>query len=61
MDTNKQARMFYNSVKAIGERDELFFDMMRAGDVTKRDLRSLLATKPERYGRYAGYIDQLPE
>ncbi len=61
MDTNKQVRAFYNSVKAVGERDELFFEMMRAGDMTKRDLRALLARNPARYGRYAGYIDQLPE
>jgi hypothetical protein len=61
MDTNKQVRAFYNSVAAIGQRDELFFDMMRAGDITKRDLRALLARNPTRYGRYAGFIDQLPE
>ncbi|WP_395652455.1 hypothetical protein [Brevundimonas sp.] len=61
MGTNKQIRAFYNSVRAVGERDELFFEMVRAGDMTKRDLRALLARSPERYGRYAGYVEQLPE
>jgi hypothetical protein len=52
---------FYDSVRKIGERDELFMDMVRAGDMTQRDLKALIARNPGRYSRYAGYMPQLPD
>ena len=56
-----QSQLYYDSVRKIGERDELFMEMIRAGEMTRQDLSALIARNPARYDRYAGFLTSLPE
>lgn len=61
MDVSEQTRAYYASVRRNAERDELFSEMVRAGDMTKRDLSALIQRRPDRYSRYAGFMESLPD
>ena len=56
-----QAQMFYAQSHNIAAGGEVFCELVRAGEVSKCDLRALIVRRPARYARYAGFMDQLPE
>jgi hypothetical protein len=56
-----QLQIFYEVDRKIGERNELFMDMVRDGSMTNQQLEKLVARWPERYGGYAGFIGKLKD
>lgn len=56
-----QLQIFYEVDRKIGERNELFMDMVRDGSMTNQSLERLVARWPERYGSYAGFIGKLQD
>lgn len=56
-----QAQMYYAQVNNIAEGDSHFCELVKRGEVSKKDLSSLIARRPARYGRFAGFMDGLPD
>lgn len=56
-----QLQIFYEVDRKIGERNELFMDMVRDGSMTNQQLHKLVNRWPERYGCYAGFIGKLKD
>lgn len=56
-----QKQMFYQESRKIAEANELFSEMMRNGEMTKRDLTALIKRRPEKWSRFAGFMSRLPE
>lgn len=59
--TPTQAQRYYAAVRAQGEADRQFLDMVghQTNPLTNADLVALVARFPERWGRYAGWIGKL--
>lgn len=58
----KTQYQFYCEAEArSGRLNEAFADLMRNQDITRSELQALIAKRPEVYGRFAGYLDKLPQ
>lgn len=58
-----QEQMFYEESRKIGEMDELFMEMINdpVAPMTNSELKALIAKRPERYSRYAGFVGKLAD
>ena len=55
-----QIQMYYAAVRRGGELNELFLELVRDG-MTRDELQKLIDKRPERYGRFSGWLERLPE
>lgn len=55
-----QLQIFYRESRNIAEANELFSEMVKEG-MTKRELASLIAIRPQKWSRFAGFMDSLPD
>ena len=55
-----QIQMYYAAVRRDGELNELFLELVRDG-MTRDELQKLIDKRPERYGRFSGWLERLPE
>ncbi len=55
-----QIQMYYAAVRRDGELNELFLELVRDG-MTRDELQKLIDKRPERYGRFSGWLEKLPE
>jgi len=60
MSTPTQEQLYYQYVRRLGERDELFMELVRDG-LTRAELRRNIERRPSHWGRYAGFLKTLPE
>ena len=54
-----QLQIFYEEQLKIGERDRFMTDLIRDNDLTNQQLERLIKHRPDRYGRYEGFIGKL--
>jgi hypothetical protein len=54
-----QWQMYYASEKKSARLNEAFLDLVNDG-LTRKDLQTLIARRPEIYGRFEGWTDKLP-
>ena len=54
-----QIQMYYAAVRRDGELNELFLELVRDG-MTRDELQKLIDKRPERYGRFSGWLESLP-
>lgn len=54
-----QLQIFYEEQLKIGERDRFMMDLIRDNDLTNQHLERLIKHRPDRYGRYEGFIGKL--
>lgn len=57
MNASEQKQMYYGETAKISSRSSLMSDMIRCGDMSRSDLRKLIARRPEVYGVYQGIAD----
>lgn len=57
-----QKQMFEIERRKIADLNNAFMDMVRCAEnpMTREDLEALIAKRPKRYGRFAGFLDKLP-
>jgi hypothetical protein len=55
-----QLEIFYQESRNIAEANALFCEMVLNGDMTRRDLAALIARRPEKWERFAGFMESLP-
>ncbi len=55
-----QIQMYYAAVRRDGELNELFLELVRDG-MARDELQKLIDKRPERYGRFSGWLERLPE
>lgn len=58
-----QYQMCYDALTKAGAMDIAFMDIVndKTNPMTNDDLRALIARRPERYGKYAGFIGKLAD
>lgn len=54
-----QPQIYYEEQRAIGERDRFMMDLIHDNDLTNQQLERLIKHRPDRYGRYEGFIGKL--
>ena len=54
-----QLQIFYEEQLKIGERDRFMMDLILDNDLTNQQLERLIKHRPDRYGRYEGFIGKL--
>jgi hypothetical protein len=54
-----QLQMFYTEHKKIAECNELFLEL--AKDMTKSELQKLIEKRPSLWGKYANWLNVLPD
>ncbi len=57
MNVSEQKQMYYGETAKISSRSSLISDMIRCGDMSRDDLRKLIARRPNVYGIYQGIAD----
>lgn len=60
MSEKTQLEMFWEAHRRIAESNALFMDMVREG-LKKDELRRLIKLRPNLWGRFAHWIEVLPE
>jgi len=55
-----QIKLSEDAVNSISKLNIAFLEMMKDG-MTKSDLLALIKRRPERYSRFSGFLDALPE
>ena len=57
-----QMQLFYEAGRKISDGHSAFMEMIThpTNPLTSNDLRKLIAKRPELYGKYSGFIDNLP-
>lgn len=58
--TPDQAQLFYAASRRAVEADLLFLDFVEDG-LTRRELQRDIDRRPQLWGRYASWLDKLPE
>lgn len=61
MQNPSQKQMFYAASRKAAEADIAFMDMVNhpTNPMTREDLEALIKRRPEKYGRYKGFLDKL--
>ena len=54
-----QVQIFYEEQLKIGERDRFMMDLIIDNDLTNQQLERLVKHRPDRSGRYEGFIGKL--
>lgn len=62
MNAETQVQMYYAAVRHAAECDRTFLDMVNCASnpLTREDLAALIQRRPALWGRYAGWLDNLP-
>ena len=60
---SRQERMFRDAEKRSADLNNAFMELMKhpTNPLTKKDLDGLVARRPEKYAKFAGFRDQLPD
>ena len=56
-----QAQMYYDAERKSAELNNAFLELVCNNEITNEDLRKLIEKRPERYGRFAGFVGKLPD
>ena len=56
-----QVQMFYQEQRKIGEGNDLMMEMIRNSEITNDELAALVKKRPEKYGRFAGFVGHIKE
>jgi len=55
-----QRQMYYDAARKDAEANRLFLDLVKEG-LTARELRALIKLRPYLWGKWAVWLDKLPE
>lgn len=56
-----QTQMFYDAVRRLGERDQLFMELVQGEDgMTRDELETNIARRPAHWSRYENFLSLLP-
>lgn len=56
-----QLQIFYEEDRKIGDGNELFMEMVRDGSMTNQSLAAMIKRRPQKWGRFAGFIGKLKD
>ena len=55
-----QVQMFYEAGKKIAAGNDAMMDLIRDGDISNDELQKLIDKRPDKYGRFQGFVGKLP-
>lgn len=56
-----QLQMFYQEQRKIADGDNLMMEMIRNSEITNDELAELIKKRPEKYGKFAGFVGKIKE
>lgn len=61
MNGPTQEQMFCAAGRKIADGNELMMEMIRNQEITNAELAELIEKRPDRYGRFAGFVGKIRE